>query len=106
RQRAWIPAAVGGSLLIAGGIFGTLTLARHHELTSPTGEPLTHEAAERVAREMGLFQALTWVGLGTGAASLAVSLAFYALGAPPSTPTVAVAPGPNGGMTFSLQGGF
>jgi len=93
RSRAWIPAALGGAVAIAGGVL--VGLAWRNSALIDQQLSLTHtvDSSLALARDGKLMQELGWVGLGVGAAALVSAGLMFLLGAePPVQPQVLITP--------------
>lgn len=80
RSRAWIPAALGGALAIAGGIFYGLAAQRASTLETGRGTYATVAQLDQAVKEGATFQTVGLALLGTGVAAAAVGLGLFLLG--------------------------
>ena len=101
RTYAWIPAAVGGASLVAGGAFFFDASAKHDLLLNGAG-PVDDARANTLIAQGEQSQQIARIGVAIGAAALLTAGVLYLLGAEsPVSPGVALVPG---GLTFGVAG--
>ncbi|MDQ3264737.1 MAG: hypothetical protein M3Y59_13890 [Myxococcota bacterium] len=91
RSRAWIPAAAGGALLLAGG--GAWYLAKNAESDLRTGPFPNYQELEKVRSAAEVSRGIAYAGVPLGVLGLGVA-AWMAFWGPPAP--VAVVPSPDG----------
>ncbi|WNG40439.1 hypothetical protein F0U61_47220 [Archangium violaceum] len=80
RGRAWLPASVGGVLLVGSGVSYALALHERSRLRGE-GEPFpSHQDVERSAARGRTYQSVSWGLMGAGVVGLGISAGMYLLG--------------------------
>lgn len=100
RHWAWVPAAAGGALLVAGGVSIGLASARYDEIVR---HPPTLAQAQASASQGQTFQTAAYVGWGVGGAALVGAGLMYWMGG--HATRVAFAPARDG-WSVALEGRF
>ncbi|WP_371817294.1 hypothetical protein [Myxococcus sp. CA051A] len=99
RERAWMPAVVGGVLAVGGGVMWFLASKEQGKLDGPSEDIRTEKDARAVASRTRSLQSVgvgLWVG---GAVGLGVATGMYLLGAPEPGP-LALTVGTDGTSAF------
>ncbi|MFY1827428.1 hypothetical protein ACN47A_16020 [Myxococcus fulvus] len=82
RERAWIPAAVGGALAAGGGVMWWLASREEAKLDEPSADIRSREDARKVASRARSLQSVSVGLLVGGVVGLGVGTGMYLLGAP------------------------
>lgn len=100
-KKWWLlPASLTVASVITGAVLFSLSASDAHTLSTTQ---LDYGAASTLASRGSLMQGVAWVFMGVGAAAAIGTVLALVLGAPPSSPTVAVVPMPGG---LSVMGAF
>jgi tetratricopeptide (TPR) repeat protein len=97
RSRALLPAAVGGGLLIAGGVMWGLAFSERGKLRSTEPQFATRDEVQRSASRGRTYQTVGFTLMGAGVVGLGLAAGLYATGAPAP---VAVSATPEGAAVF------
>ncbi|WP_147451129.1 tetratricopeptide repeat protein [Corallococcus llansteffanensis] len=103
RTGAWLPATIGGGLLVGGGVCYLLARAEHSKLRGSDAGLATREDVKRSASRGKRYQ---WMGVGlagAGVVGLGVSAGVYLLGRPSQARTLGVDVSTDGTSAF-VQG--
>ncbi|MFP2934620.1 hypothetical protein ACLESO_57830, partial [Pyxidicoccus sp. 3LG] len=82
RSRAWLPATVGGVLLVGGGVSYALSRSERSKLRNGDASLATYEDAERSASRGRTLQTVGVGLVGAGVVGLGISAGMYLLGRP------------------------
>ncbi|AKF87429.1 hypothetical protein MFUL124B02_42685 [Myxococcus fulvus 124B02] len=82
RERAWIPAAVGGALAAGGGVMWWLASREESKLDEPSADIRSRDDARKVASRARSLQSVSVGLLVGGVVGLGVGTGMYLLGAP------------------------
>lgn len=102
RAQAWLPATLGGGLLVGGGVSYLLARGEQSKLRDNDASLASFEDVKRSTSRGKTYQ---WVGLGlagAGVVSLGISAGMYLLGGPPKPRTLALEVGTDGTSAFLM----
>ncbi|WP_163988881.1 hypothetical protein [Pyxidicoccus caerfyrddinensis] len=102
-SRAWLPATIGGGLLVSGGVSYLLARSEQSKLRGNEASLATLEDAKRSASRGRTYQ---WVGLSlasAGVVGLGISAGMYLLGQPSKSPPLGIDVSTDGTSAF-VQG--
>ncbi|MBE4753309.1 hypothetical protein G4177_34675 [Corallococcus sp. ZKHCc1 1396] len=90
RAKAWIPATVGGVLLVGGGVSYLQARSERSRLRNDDPSLTSSSDVDRSVSRGKTFQTVGWVLAGAGVAGLGLSAGMYLLGAPQGPGTLAL----------------
>ncbi|WP_164013680.1 hypothetical protein [Pyxidicoccus trucidator] len=102
RTRAWLPATIGGGLLVGGGVSYLLARGEQSKLRGNEASLATLEDVKRSASRGRTYQ---WVGLGlagAGVVGLGISASMYLLGQPSKSQHLGIDVSTDGTSAFLL----
>lgn len=103
RSRAWLPATIGGGLMVGGGVSYLLARGEQSKLRSHDAGLATLEDVKRSASRGRMYQSVGLSLAGAGVVSLGISAGMYLLGRPSQSQTLGLDMGTDGTSAF-VQG--
>ncbi|WNG50849.1 hypothetical protein F0U60_47045 [Archangium minus] len=100
RGRAWLPASVGGVLLVGSGVSYALALHERSRLRGEGPPFASLQDAERSAARGRTYQSVSWGLMGAGVVGLGISAGMYLLGRPEEPGKVGLSVSTDGTSAF------